>query len=570
MESSGAELLLDLFQKYGIDTIFCSPGSEWVPLWDGLTKRYEKGDESITYVNCRHEELAVSMAWGYGKATGRLPAVLLHAGVGPLHASMAIRNAYQTQAPMLICSSQISGHRESEEVHAPGPHWISQLSDPGGTGALIHPYIKWSNTVHSKDTMLDAVYRGCKIAQTSTQGPVFLSVSAEILLKSFPKEEMSGSAFKMSLPEADSNDLEEIAHQLLVSKKPMIITEHAGEKPEAVEKLVELAELLSIPVFESVGPLYANFPKDHPLYLGHDPSEALKDADTIFVIGASTPWYPPSKAPSNGAKVILLDKDAIHESLTFWGYRADWTVSADITHWLAKLITTIRRQADSIKESAQYQENRLEECQMKHSQLSKQWREEAIAGENSEQVSPKWLFFKMAQSLPDNAIIVEETITHSLLIHRYLAEKGRFVRACMGGLGMGIGVAVGTKLAYKKNPVIFIVGDGTFNYNPVVAGLGVCQEYDLPMLLILLNNSSYHSMKQRFIHYRSKKLSASNSPYLGVDIKPSPDYKRIAEAFDAHGETVEKPDQIKPALKRALQQVSEGRSALLDVRLETE
>jgi len=323
MDVNGAELLLDLFQSNGIETIFCSPGSEWVPVWEGLLKRYEKGDQSFTYINCRHEELAVSMAWGYTKATGRLPAVLLHAGVGPLHASMAIRNAYHTQAPMLICSSRVYDFGESGKATPPGSYWVNQLSDPGGTEALINPYVKWSNTVYSKETMLDGVYRGCQIAQTPSQGPVFLSVDGEILLKGFTVEKIPGSTFKMGFPEADPVELEAIAHQLLVCKKPMIITEHAGEKPGTVGKLVELAELLSIPVYESVQPLYANFPKDHPLYLGHDTSEALKEADTIFVIGAATPWIPPSKAPSDGAKLILLDKDTAHDSLTYWGYRAD-------------------------------------------------------------------------------------------------------------------------------------------------------------------------------------------------------------------------------------------------------
>ena len=569
MTVSGADLLLDLFQKYGIETIFCSPGSEWIPVWDCLEKRYEKGDESIKFVNCRHEELAVSMAWGYTKATGRLPAVLLHADVGPLHAAMAIRNAYHTQAPMLICSSYISDRGESGETAPPGPHWITQLSDAERTGTLINAYIKWSSTVHSKATMLDAVYRGSKIAQTTSQGPVFLSIAAEILLKNYPQTEISPAAFKIGSPVARSPELEEIARQLLISKKPIIITEYAGEKSETVEKLVELADLLSIPVYEAVQPFYANFPKDHPLYLGHDTSEALKDSDTVFVIGASTPWYPLANGPSNKAKIIHLDKDAIHESLTYWSYRADWTVSADITEWLSALIPAIRSQLDSSDESVLYRKDRLHECRLKHSQLAKRWKEDAAEGINNEQISAKWLLAKIAENLPANAIVVEETISHSLLIHRYLAKKGHFVRACMGGLGMGIGVAAGTKLASKENPVIFIVGDGTLNYNPVMAGLGVCQEYDLPILLIVLNNSSYNSIKQHYIRYCSNKQPGSRSPYLAVDIKPSPDYKKIAEAFDGYSVKIENPDAFKPALNEALQHISEGRTVLLDVVLDT-
>ena len=96
MAISGGDILLEVFKSHGIEYIFCSPGSEWSPLWEGLAKRYSQGEKTLKYINCRHESLAVSIALGYTKATGRLPAVLLHASVGPLQGAMAIRAAYRT------------------------------------------------------------------------------------------------------------------------------------------------------------------------------------------------------------------------------------------------------------------------------------------------------------------------------------------------------------------------------------------------------------------------------------------------------------------------------------------
>jgi len=290
MVRSGGDILLEAFRAHGVEYIFCSPGSEWLSVWESLAKRYNQGEKSLKYINCRHESLAVSMALGYAKVTGRLPAVLLHANVGPLNGALAIRAAYHARAPMIICTGTTSGYGEDEDDKGAGWIWTSFLSDIGGNDALVSAYVKWSNTVTSKETLLGSVYRGCEIAQAPPRGPVFLSIPWEFLLKSQPEVRIPPSSPAAALSEPRPRDLEEVAKQLLESKQPIILTEHAGENSEAVSKLVELAELLSIPVFECIAPHFANFPREHPLHLGYDASEALQEADTIFIVGATTPW----------------------------------------------------------------------------------------------------------------------------------------------------------------------------------------------------------------------------------------------------------------------------------------
>ena len=313
MEVSGGKLLLDLFQGYGIEYIFCSPGTEWVSVWEEIIRRSSQGEQTLKYINCRHEILAVSMAVGYAQATGRLPAVLLHANVGPLQAAMAIRTAYQTRVPMIVCGSDTTYHLSDRNIKLPGGYWINQLSDMGGPDAIVRPFVKWSNSVRSRETLIDSVNRGCQIARTYPQGPVFLSISRELMLMSMQETKIVQPSSTTALPEPRPDDLAEVADLLLQSTKPVIITEHAGEKPEAVDKLIELSELLCIPVFQSTQPLYANFPRNHPLHMGYDASEALQEADTVFVVGSATPWYPPLDFPKNDATVIVLDKDPLQE-----------------------------------------------------------------------------------------------------------------------------------------------------------------------------------------------------------------------------------------------------------------
>ncbi|MFC2013995.1 thiamine pyrophosphate-dependent enzyme [Chloroflexota bacterium] len=565
MVMSGGEILLEVFKNQGIEYIFCSPGTEWLPVWEGIARRYSQGDKTFKYINCRHENTAVSMALGYAKATGRLPAVLLHDTVGPLNGALAIRAAYRSKTPMLICSGDTLSF--GEDGRGAGWQWLPNLSDIEGPDAMVRPYVKWSKTVKSAETLLDSVGRGCAIAQAAPKGPVFLTIPWEFQINSQPEIKNTTFYPSVGLPEPSPGDLEEVARQLLESKQPLIITEHSGENPEAVPKLVELAELLSIPVFECVSPRFTNFPKNHPLYMGNNASEALKEADTLLLVGSTMPWYPISSGPQNSAKIILMDEDPLKQQLPYWGYRIDLSLVSDLAQGLAALTGILRTSISHSKSSDSFYRERFERWQTKHEQLVESWKTEALSGQRNIPISTRWFLYTAGRILPRNSIILDETITHKAFIQRYTTHPNAY-RSVTGGLGIGLGVAAGTKLAYPDRPVIFFVGDGTFNYNPVLAGFGVCQEYHLPILTVVMNNGSYAAMKSAYKQYYPQGVAVSNDIYLGIDINPQPGYAKVAEAFDGYGERVGNPEDIEPALNRALEQMASGRVTLLDVMLE--
>ena len=112
-------------------------------------------------------------------------------------------------------------------------------------------------------------------------------------------------------------------------------------------------------------------------------------------------------------------------------------------------------------------------------------------------IDTRWVTYELAHVLPPDALVVEETITHRLSIHRYLdmLKPGSFFAGCIGGLGTGTGTALGVKAAFPKRPVLCLIGDGAFNYDPGLAALGVCQEHQLPIMIVLYNNYGYHSQK---------------------------------------------------------------------------
>jgi acetolactate synthase-1/2/3 large subunit len=567
MSESGGDMILNLLQNCGIKYIFCSPGTEWTPVWEGLVKRRSQGDDSLKYVNCRHETLAVSMAMGYAKATGRLPAVLLHASVGALSGSVAIRNAFIGRVPMIILTGETIEHTGDAEVRAQGWHWLGLLSDIGGPANLVRDYVKWSNRINSVKILTDSIYRGCQIAQTSPRGPVFLSVATDVMQRSWDNPETTRHYPRVIPNPPAEDDLKEAAGQLIQSKNPIIITEHTGRSPGIVSKLTELAEILNIPVYEGSLPYYANFPKSSPLYAGYNVTEALPEADTILVVGAITPWYPPLAISGSPARIIQMNEAPCFENLPYYGYRCDISITTDIEQGLTTLLEVLQIGKDNLHTTSSRQHEKREALSKKHDKMISQWQKEAEQEKDNTPISARWFLHQMRKIIPHDAIIMDETLTHSRFVHQYTGIPGGYYKSAYGGLGVGMGEAAGVKLANINKPVVLVTGDGAFNYNPVLAGLGLCQEYQLPLIIIILNNGGYGAMKLGYQRLYPEGHAIRQNIYHGVNITPAPDYARIAEAFNGNGERLTNPSEIKPALKRALERLEEGKTSLLDVIL---
>jgi len=134
-----------------------------------------------------------------------------------------------------------------------------------------------------------------------------------------------------------------------------------------------------------------------------------------------------------------------------------------------------------------------------------------------------------------------------------------------GGLGQGIAVALGVKLAARERPVVLTIGDGAFAYNPVIPSYDASKAYDLPLLIVVFNNRVYKSMNLNHRRFYPEGAAAETGEWLGTDLRRLPRLARFAEPFGMHTETVDAPDALAPALERALKAVSEGTTAVVDV-----
>ena len=562
----GGQALLKVMQRSGIDFILSSPGSEWPPVWEALAEQTAQGLKKPGYVNCRHEAVAVAMAAGYTKVTGRPQVVMLHATAGPLNAAMTLRAARQERTLMVIVSGEIAAYGENTRVADPGGQWLHDLTDLGGSPDLLRGCVKWADRVMSTELLAPTVERAVHIALEPPAGPVLIGIPFECMMEEVSLSD-HGRADEVVRPVAvDDAAIDRALGWIANAKNPVAVTEHAGGDPRAVERLVELCEVVGIPVMETYRPAFVNFPRTHPLYQHHD-AKLVDAADLVLMVEAVTPWYPASKAPKN-AKVISIAEEFPNSRLPYWGYHVDLALAAPPAATLEKLVNKARSSEQVAANRAQY-EQRLARSREQHENYFGKLKDEARKHAGDTPIDPRWLCHELGEALPANAIISEETTVYRSLIQEAIPrdQAQTYFARITGGLGVGLSYALGVKLAMPERPVFALIGDGAFHYNAVPSCLGVAQEYGLPIHVVVFNNGRYLSMETSLIKYFPDGAAKKTGVHYGAEIGPRPDYQHYGKAHGGYGYRVTQPGEIRNALAQALKHDAEGKLTVIDVVL---
>jgi acetolactate synthase-1/2/3 large subunit len=573
MTLDGGEALLQAARDIGADYIFASSGSEWAPVWEALARADEAGTPGPVYVDTAHETVAVGMATGYATVTGRGQVVLLHAGAGLLQGANAIHGALLANAPMVVLSGESATYGDTDGPD-PGGQWYRNLSMVGGPQSFAAPFTKWSNGAFDAAVVYDMVKRASEIAATAPAGPVYVNTPVEVLLS--PWRPVAASARRVApagTAVASQADIRTPVAILSTAANPVIAVESAGRDPEAFRALVELAELLAIPVVEPQSAVCANFPRDHPLHAGGDLGPLAADADVVLLVGARAPWYPPRNKPGH-ATVIAIDDAPHREYMAYQVLTADHYVTGDIAHSLRAITAGVRADAEIVRQRRE----RLEAAFAESEKARTAAEEKALSAGNGPggsgpgadgPVDPVAVAAALRDLLPGDAAVIDETITHSRTITRHLraSAPGRY-RYVQGGLGQGIGVALGAKLALGPDRlVVLTVGDGSWLYNPVPAGLMAAREQGLPLLVVVFNNGKYASMRGNHVREYPEGVAVRTKNFRGVDLSAQPDAAAVATAAGALGLTVSTPKELVPALEEAITAVRGGQTAVVNVHL---
>ena len=558
----GGEAILEAFRQLDIDYVIASPGSEWGSVWEAFARQEREKTEGPKYLNCAHETLAVDLAIGYSVMTGRMQAVMLHTGVGLLQGSIGIDTAYRQSVPMVVVSGESLSYSEHDGFD-PGPQWHGVLSVVGGPTVLASGITKWSQSVSSQHTLYEQLIRAGEMAQRSPAGPVYMSVPIETMLHDWTPPQAPRAVPPAPKPVPPAEDIEAVADMLLNAKNPAIVAESIGRDPAGYSATVELSEMLAIPVSECRWLDFTNFPKEHPMYQGMGEPDYLKDCDVVLTLRARAPWTPPSAKPAN-AKIVNIDETPFRPHMVHQSLQADIFLEGDAIATLQSLNSIICNRVVEAEVS-----QRWEKWSKAHNDMVARNKAIEADGLAKETITPIGLCATLSALLPDDAVFVDETITHRPIIIRHLDYRGprSFYTAATGGLGQGLGLALGTKLARPDCFVVSVIGDGSFMYNPVVQSLTLSKHEELPIFVVIFNNMGYSAMRKEHHSYYPNGLAANNSTSVGHTITDM-DYAELARAFGFYGRKVDRLIELENAIQEGQRAVCNGQTAILNVVLD--
>jgi acetolactate synthase-1/2/3 large subunit len=527
-------------------------------VWESLARRHRDGLPCPRYLDLTHETVAVGMATGYGLIERRPQGVLLHAAPGLLQGSMAVHGALLAGVPMVVSSSESTTYGDGPGQD-PGGQWYRNLSVVGGPHQIAQPFTKWSNEAASVHTLPTMVTRAAELAWRAPAGPAYLNIPLEILLEEWDGREAK-PIVRPGSTHSSPEEVDPVAQLIREAANPVIVTETAGREAGGFEALVAFAEAWNIPVVEPDSAVCGNFPRTHPLHAGSDIGPWMDEADLILLVNCRAPFYPPSRRPSK-ATIVVIDEVPQRPHVVYQVLFADRYLEGNVANTLrqlAKRAKDLDVEAVAVRRAAQEQRHADEQAAIAAA--------EAKARE-AEGIDPVLVAATLRGLLEGrDGIVVDETITHSRVVKRHVqtADPDSYFYV-QGGLGQGIAVALGVKLAAQERPVVLTIGDGAFTYNPVIPSYDASNAYELPLLIVVFNNRVYKSMNLNHRRFYPEGAAADTGEWLGTDLHRLPRLAAFAEPFGMHTETVDAPEALAPALERALKAVAEGTTAVVDV-----
>jgi acetolactate synthase-1/2/3 large subunit len=552
-----AESFLARLGERGIDYVFANAGTDFAPIIEAVS-RNSGGRKFPRFITAPHENLAMGMANGYYRVTGKPAAVMLHVTVGTANAICQLMNMARDSVPVLLCAGRTpvteTGHIASRNGAI---HWGQESFDQGG---MVREFVKWDYELRAGQPVGALVDRALDIAMSEPRGPVYLCLPREVLADDAVPMRRDNVRPLGVVPAAPSLQVIEDAARLIgKAEYPLIVTSAVGRSPEAVAALSALCSAQAIPVLQ-INATDMNLPSDHEMNLGYgpDPNPHLQQADLVIVINSGVPWMPRMAKPKASAKVIHVGVDPLVSRHPFREYEADLLVAGDPVAALTMLNQALGASGKgSLDARRKTVAAAREEMKQAHDRLLAQSRNEVP-------IHPAWLAHCINQAKSKDAIIVNELgIAPGRLD---LVTPLSFIGTSLaGGLGAGLGTALGAKLAAPDRDVIAVVGDGSYMFGNPVPYHFVQRAEKLPTLTIVANNHQWLAVKQATLAVYPGGAAAKANVMPIQDLNPSPAFEKVAECCDGSGESVEDPAKLPDAMKRALEKVRAGTPALLNV-----
>lgn len=573
----GSDFMLDVIKSLGFEYIAANPGSSFRGLHESIINY--GGNKSPELLTCLHEESSVAMAHGYFKIEGKPMMIMAHGTVGLQHASMAIYNAYGDRVPVYVVLGNIQdvGFRRGDV------EWAHSVQD---AASMVRDYTKWDDNPVSLGHFAESAVRAYKISMTPPYGPVVVVADAVMQEEPMPEaDRRSLRVPKLTLPAppaGDSGAVAEAARMLVAAENPVIVAGRVARTPQGVKLLVELAETLQAPLVDRPFRFRMNFPTRHPLYGGG----STEDADVILGLEVPDFWSAThAQTPVNrmgmearsttkeGAKLITISSLDLMEKSNYQDFgrysAVDLAIAADAEATLPTLIEACKRLITTDRKRV------LSERGAKLAEASKRAREQmldqAAWGWDASPITTARLSAEIWNQIKgEDWSLVSDVIFMSLWPLRmwdfekhyhYIGGHGAY------GIGYGAPAAVGAALANRKHGrlSVSIQCDGDLNYAPGV--LWTAAHHKIPLLSIMHNNRAYHQERMYLEDMAARAERGIEKANIGTAIsEPNIDYATMAKAYGVYGAgPIENPNDLGPAIKRAIEVVKRGEPALIDV-----
>ncbi|KAL2360194.1 hypothetical protein RJZ56_006937 [Blastomyces dermatitidis] len=572
----------------GVTHVFVNLGSDHPSILEAIVKgQNEKKGQFPRIITCPNEMVALSMADGYARLTGKPQCVIVHVDVGTQGLGAAVHNASCGRAPVLIFAglSPFTLEGEMRGSRTEYIHWIQDVPDQK---QIVSQYCRYTGEFKTGRNVKQIVNRALQFATSSPQGPVYLFGAREVLEEEIEPYTINQSTWNPVAPAALPQDaVAEIAELLVSAKQPLVITGYSGRVASAVTELVTLADTVhGLQVIDTGGSDMC-FPANHPASLGlrFGVHEKIPTADVILVIDCDVPWIPTLCKPSETAKIFHIDIDPLKQQMPVFYLPAQATYRADCTTALRQLNQHISSNNSLLKTlTAPEYTSRRTAIEASHKERLQALAAQAAtpSGGPTAPLNAAYLISQIRAACPVDTIwcIEAVTLTGFVADHIQATLPNSWVNCGGGGLGWSGGAALGLKLASddqhggtgKGKFVCQIVGDGTYLFSVPGSVYWIARRYNIPVLTIVLNNKGWNAPKRSMllVHPDGDASRATNEE-LNISFAPTPDYAGIAKAA-AGGElwagSAGSVEELADMLPKAVESVKSGKAAVLEAQLE--
>ncbi|KAK3935193.1 thiamine pyrophosphate enzyme, N-terminal TPP binding domain-containing protein [Diplogelasinospora grovesii] len=569
----------------GVTHCFVNLGSDHPSIIEAMVKgTREKKGQFPRIITCPNEMVAMSMADGYARLTNKPQCVIVHVDVGTQGLGAAVHNASSGRAPVLVFAG-LSPFTQEGEMRGSRTEYIHWIQDVPDQKAIVAQYCRYAAELKTGANVKQMVNRALQFASSAPQGPVYLCGAREVMEEEIKPYSLRQEMWKpVELGGLPKSAVKDIAEALAGAEQPLLITGYAGRNHAIPAALVELANTVKGLRVLDTGGSEMCFPADHPAWLGlrFGNEESIRTADAILVLDCDVPWIMTQCKPRDDAKVYHIDVDPLKQMMPLFyihslaRYRADALTSIE-------QLTALLRSDEGLKAkvTGEASEKRWSALEAEHKK-----RLETIASKAQPLEDGGFgtghLCTKLKELCPKDTIWAIEAVTNTGFVHDNLQPtlEGSWINCGGGGLGWSGGGALGIKLASdyeaklkgeKGKFVVQVVGDGTFLFSVPGSVYWIAKRYNIPVLTIVLNNKGWNAPRKSLLLVHPDGLgSTATNEEINISFDPVPDYSGIAKAAaggDLFAARVDKAADLEGVLKKAIEAVQGGQTAVLDCKV---